>query len=461
MLQDGGRSPSACWLAREQTAPERRHPGPARPGPARQNPAQNPAGAPEAAPRGGADAAPRPHDGCLRAARDGTELTTGRTAGDGVRGPVRMVQAAATAPTQLLTAESGRSRLTRVKYTTGFRHVVLKNGRQLANVSYRFDVETVTFVSVLGYVKCIKINFHCFSFRLNDLAFKLSGPRPLTPRREGEPARSPPRAITRLKGNGNAFLEKAQRRADERRPCSSRPAAASEARGVRKHSNCCGDCVSPQPPAPPPLPVDEGGAHWSPWGAWPPGPLRPHAAPAAGGSGSEARPPGPEPGPAPTVWPWPQSPHFAVARSPRLRDRAKAGGEVTPGARGASRTGGRGRHQRPPNSVCGQPAQPPSLPALLLVAASSQCRNPQRDACATRLCRARTALRRLPRASRRGAQSPGLRTEAFERKERPQDRPGTELPGGWPQARVRLGPTAEPSAVCGGNSRSPVLRALT
>lgn len=51
---------------------------------------------------------------------------------------------------------------------------------------------------------------------------------------------------------------------------------------------------------------------------------------------------------APTVWPWPQSPHFAVARSPRLRDRAKAGGEVTPGARGASRTGGRGRHQRPP-----------------------------------------------------------------------------------------------------------------
>lgn len=123
---------------------------------------------------------------------------------------------------------------------------------------------------------------------------------------------------------------------------------------------------------------------------------------------------------APTVWPWPQSPHFAVARSPRLRDRAKAGGEVTPGTRGASRTGGRGRHQRPPNSVCGQPAQPPSLPALLLVAASSQCRNPQRDACATRLCRARTALRRLPRASRRGAQSPGLQTEAFERKERPQ-----------------------------------------
>lgn len=213
MLQDGGRSPSACWLAREQTAPERRRPGPARPGPAR----QNPAGAPEAAPRGGADAAPRPHDGCLRAARDGTELTTGRTAGDGVRGPVRTVQAAATAPTQLLTAESGRSRLTRVKYTTGFRHVVLKNGRQLANVSYRFDVETVTFVSVLGYVKCIKVNFHCFSFRLNDLAFKLSGPRPLTPRREGEPARSPPRAITRLKGNGNAFLEKAQGTAQGRR----------------------------------------------------------------------------------------------------------------------------------------------------------------------------------------------------------------------------------------------------
>lgn len=285
MLQDGGRSPSACWLAREQTAPERCRPGPAR---------QNPAGAPEAAPRGGADAAPRPHDGCLRAARDGTELTTGRTAGDGVRGPVRTVQAAATAPTQLLTAESGRSRLTRVKYTAGFRHVVLKNGRQLANVSYRFDVETVTFVSVLGYVKCIKINFHCFSFRLNDLAFKLSGPRPLTPRREGEPARSPPRAITRLKGNGNAFLEKAQRRADERRPCSSRPAAASEARGVRKHSDRCGDRVSPQPPTPPPLPVDEGGARWSPWGAWPPGPLRPHAAPAAGGSGSEARPPGPD-----------------------------------------------------------------------------------------------------------------------------------------------------------------------
>lgn len=51
---------------------------------------------------------------------------------------------------------------------------------------------------------------------------------------------------------------------------------------------------------------------------------------------------------APTVWPWPQSPHFAVARSPRLQDRAKAGGEVMPGARGASRTGGRGRHQRPP-----------------------------------------------------------------------------------------------------------------
>lgn len=290
MLQDGGRSPSACWLAREQTAPERRRPGPARPGPAR----QNPAGAPEAAPGGGADAAPRPHDGCLRAARDGTELTTGRTAGDGVRGPVRTVQAAATAPTQLLTAESGRSRLTHVKYTAGFRHVVLKNGRQLANVSYQFDVETVTFVSVLGYVKCIKINFHCFSFRLNDLAFKLSGPRLLTPRREGEPARSPPRAITRLKGNGNAFLEKAQRRADERRPCSSRPAAASEARGVRKHSDRCGDRVSPQPPSPPALPVDEGGARWSPWGAWPPGPLRPHAAPAAGGSGSEARPPGPD-----------------------------------------------------------------------------------------------------------------------------------------------------------------------
>lgn len=163
---------------------------------------------------------------------------------------------------------------------------------------------------------------------------------------------------------------------------------------------------------------------------------------------------------APTVWPWPQSPRFAAARSPRLRDRVKAGGEVTPGAREAVAV-----TSAPPNSVCGQPAQPPSLPALLLVVASSQCRNPQRDACATRLCHARTALRRLPQGFSARGPEPGSADRSF-RKEREatarrRDRPGTELPGRWPQARVRLGPTAEPSAVCGGNSRCPVLRALT
>lgn len=64
-----------------------------------------------------------------------------------------------------------------------------------------------------------------------------------------------------------------------------------------------------------------------------------------------------------------------------------------------------------PHSVCRQPAEPPSLPALLLVAASSQRRDPPHAA------GAQAAFQGL---LHEGLRAQVCRAEAFERKERPQ-----------------------------------------